>query len=746
MYIKIRTGYSTEDVLIKISKTASVKYLKDLIKYELDIEPELQKLFFRGKQLENNYKLYDYNVNMNDVILLAVKATEEESKEEVLVSSSSTSSSTANSNKSGGEAGEKLKEERFDVSSSLYYKSGDAVDCLDFTQGAWFEAIILKVFEKDKKYVYNVHWEFDEKDTPFDVPETSIRPRATKLLQSEDWTIGQRVMINYNVDKPKEIGLWYDFTISNIHKKRKKCELTGTLHIGSDQPRCLENQTVMTKEGVYAIEEPKLLKDRTSEDEKRFTSNGTRRRTQASCEACLDNPHEDCKECGCKICAGKHDEHNLLLCDECNAGYHISCLTPPLTSIPEADYWYCPNCKNDENEIVKVGDKLKPSKRIIRTSTKDWGNGMACAKRSKECSIVDPPHRGPVPGIEVGMTWMFRLQVSEAGVHRPPVSGIHGRESDCAYSIVLSGGYEDDVDNGEEFIYTGSGGRDLSGNKRTAEQSCDQTLTRMNRALALNCNAELNEEGAIAKDWRKGIPVRVVRNYKLKDSIYAPKKGNRYDGIYKVVKYYPEKGKSGFRVWRYLLRRDDPAPAPWTKEGKKRIASLGLKLVYPDGYLEAMVKNKEQAGSSMKRAFDNDSEEENKKPANKKQKTGGNSEDEEPTSCYQLEDEVVKHIEADTVNQKLWAECREVVPKGKPVFLEKVFETFTCPCCLELVYKPITTPCRHNICIACIKRSFSSGVYCCPSCRYELDEDGNFVVNELLSSTLLLLYPGYGST
>jgi len=46
---------------------------------------------------------------------------------------------------------------------------------------------------------------------------------------------------------------------------------------------------------------------------------------------------------------------------------------------------------------------------------------------------------------------------------------------------VLSGGYEDDVDNGDEFLYTGSGGRDLSGNKRTALQSCDQELTRYNR-------------------------------------------------------------------------------------------------------------------------------------------------------------------------------------------------------------------------------------------------------------------------
>lgn len=42
------------------------------------------------------------------------------------------------------------------------------------------------------------------------------------------------------------------------------------------------------------------------------------------------------------------------------------------------------------------------------------------------------------------------------------------------------------------------------------------------------------------------------------------------------MKYWAEKGKSGFLVWRYLLRRDDPAPAPWTKEGQKRAKELGL--------------------------------------------------------------------------------------------------------------------------------------------------------------------------
>lgn len=72
------------------------------------------------------------------------------------------------------------------------------------------------------------------------------------------------------------------------------------------------------------------------------------------------------------------------------------------------------------------------------------------------------------------------------------------------------------------------------GNKRTAGQSSNQTLTRMNKALAINCNAKLNAtDGATAKDWRGGIPVRVVRNFKLrKYSKYAPEEGNRYVLVY----------------------------------------------------------------------------------------------------------------------------------------------------------------------------------------------------------------------
>ena len=71
------------------------------------------------------------------------------------------------------------------------------------------------------------------------------------------------------------------------------------------------------------------------------------------------------------------------------------------------------------------------------------GNGVLWGA-PKVCTIVPPNHFGSIPGVEVGSMWKFRVQVSEAGVHRPHVAGIHGREDEGSYSIVLAGGYEDD--------------------------------------------------------------------------------------------------------------------------------------------------------------------------------------------------------------------------------------------------------------------------------------------------------------
>ncbi|KAL1506450.1 hypothetical protein ABEB36_005815 [Hypothenemus hampei] len=45
----------------------------------------------------------------------------------------------------------------------------------------------------------------------------------------------------------------------------------------------------------------------------------------------------------CEICGSNENEDRLLLCDGCDLGFHLYCLTPPLDEVP-VDSWYCNEC------------------------------------------------------------------------------------------------------------------------------------------------------------------------------------------------------------------------------------------------------------------------------------------------------------------------------------------------------------------------------------------------------------------
>uniref|UniRef100_A0A7S1J4X5 PHD-type domain-containing protein n=1 Tax=Eutreptiella gymnastica TaxID=73025 RepID=A0A7S1J4X5_9EUGL len=45
----------------------------------------------------------------------------------------------------------------------------------------------------------------------------------------------------------------------------------------------------------------------------------------------------------CQVCHSTQDEENMLLCDLCNKGYHMQCLSPAVKEIP-LTAWYCPKC------------------------------------------------------------------------------------------------------------------------------------------------------------------------------------------------------------------------------------------------------------------------------------------------------------------------------------------------------------------------------------------------------------------
>lgn len=97
-------------------------------------------------------------------------------------------------------------------------------------------------------------------------------------------------------------------------------------------------------------------------------------------------------------------------------------------------------------------------------------------------------------------------------------------------------------------------------------------------------------------------------------------------------------------MWKYIIRRDDSTPAPWTAEGKARIASLGLELEYPEGYQLTNDISKIQP------------------PFKKMKKT------------YTLEEELKNLINNDKQNAKVWADCMAALSDGKLAFQKCVLE------------------------------------------------------------------------
>lgn len=739
MHVLVRQGIDKALTIYIDSILITVEEFRKLIDEKFKVAPERQRLLFRGRELEDGKRFHDYKIKQNDLIQLVSRILQSELPSVAPVSNKVVE--------------EKPKDKFEDSSDSKYYRVGDLVDGQDITHGAWFEGEIVRIVKnpestntkagqssqttsnnnlenlKDDGLLYLVKFKVSSDDEPMELKLACIRPRARTKLNIDDLKPGQRVMVNYNTDDIKERGYWYDLEISDIKSGRKVKHLIGTLYMGHENVR-EEDCKVVQLEDIYQVETHKLLTDRTDADEKLMKTDTELRYLAFYCLKCRDDNSKDCKNCGCSVCSKKDNADNIILCDECDKGYHIQCLTPPLDKLPEEDNWYCPECKTDVNSIVKSGSTTKQQVRNVNTS-KDWGRGMACAGRTTTCTIVPPDHFGAIPGVPVGTCWKYRIQASEAGVHRPPVSGIHGKATIGAFSIVLAAGYEDDKDDGLEFTYTGSGGRDLSGNKRTAEQNHDQKLTRENEALAKNCNIPLNQKGGEAKDWKKGKPVRVIRSEKLvkHNPKYAPKEGLRYDGIYKVVKYWQQTGQSGFKVWRYLLKRDDPAPAPWEENG------VTLPIIYPDNYLEAQ----NEKLSKKRKAEDSSSK------ATKKQKSDDAKSESSPVVIpeHKLTEEQSEKISKDTINKKLWDLCLEKLPEGEKKFVDCVQSTFACIICQEICVKPITTPCLHNMCLSCMKRSFAAEVYTCPYCRQDLTKEYKFKINEELSAILKCLLPGY---
>ncbi|KAK4413485.1 E3 ubiquitin-protein ligase ORTHRUS 2 [Sesamum alatum] len=355
-----------------------------------------------------------------------------------------------------------------------------------------------------------------------------------------------------------------------------------------------------------------------------------------------------------------------------------------------------------------IHNQDRPDKAFTTERAQKSGKANACS--GKIFVTVPLDYFGPITaesdpqrnqGVLVGETWEDRMECRQWGAHFPHVAGICGQADHGAQSVALSGGYEDDEDHGDWFLYTGSGGRDLSGNKRTNKiQSFDQTFEKFNEALRVSC--------------RKGYPVRVVRSHKEKRSSYAPQEGVRYDGVYRIEKCWRKAGIQGFKVCRYLFVRCDNDPAPWTSDvhGDRPRSSLP-----PVPELKNAIDITERKASP---AWDYDDQEGRwiwKKAPPESKKTLGD---------YDCEDQTTK---------------KRKRKNRKGTVKERLLKEFSCQICRNVMVLPLTTPCAHNFCKACLEGTFAGqsfvkqrtcggtrtlraqkNVMKCPSCKNDISD------------------------
>ncbi len=192
-----------------------------------------------------------------------------------------------------------------------------------------------------------------------------------------------------------------------------------------------------------------------------------------------------------------------------------------------------------------------------RRVAKGRAEGIACRERPdlKACTemrlrglqVNSNEYIGNVPGVCVGDSFWYRIEMVVIGLHKQLEAGIAfiSRMKSCsgisvATSIVMkhSGNpYRDDRDDGEFITYTGQGG--LSNRSGAAHSVADQVLTRGNKALK--------------NSYEGHLPIRVIRGEKDKRSptgdVYT------YIGLYHILQMRYEPGKDGNLVYMFDLQR-----------------------------------------------------------------------------------------------------------------------------------------------------------------------------------------------
>ncbi|XP_010534227.1 PREDICTED: E3 ubiquitin-protein ligase ORTHRUS 2-like [Tarenaya hassleriana] len=452
-----------------------------------------------------------------------------------------------------------------------------------------------------------------------------------------------------------------DESLSEKEKAKKRQELMGGKVVGDDDEECgkKEDHAGMENDVIAALGE------------------------NLNCSFCIQIPERPVTTpCGhnfCLKCFQKWIGQGKRTCAKCrNPIPNKMASNPRINAALVSAIRLAKTPKSSAAAAAKVYHFIRNEDRPDKAFTTDRAKktGKANAASGRIYVTIPPDHFGPIPaendpirnqGVLVGEFWEDRLECRQWGAHFPHVAGIAGQSDYGSQSVALSGGYEDDEDHGEWFLYTGSGGRDLSGNKRTnKDQSFDQKFDKMNEALRVSC--------------KMGYPVRVVRSHKEKRSAYAPEVGVRYDGVYRIEKCWRKVARQGFKVCRYLFVRCDNEPAPWTSDENGDCPRPLPKIPELKKAVD-LFERKESPSWDFDKA---DRRWKWMKPPPASRKSVNAMDPEERKRVRKA----MKEAHSNNVRDKLLKE-------------------FSCQICCQTMSLPVTTPCAHNFCKECLEAKFA---------------------------------------
>lgn len=178
-------------------------------------------------------------------------------------------------------------------------------------------------------------------------------------------------------------------------------------------------------------------------------------------------------------------------------------------------------------EVQEVKTKLETyTQRVAALMRQGQAKPDMVANKDLRATLTPEGVYGHIKGIPVGQTFANKGELAILGLHGNINSGIHSKGKVPAFSVVLSGGYED-KDEGDYVEYCGMGGRDSHGHFVK-----DQTWTAGNYALKLNAE--------------QGVPVRLFRRKRKELAL-------TYDGLYKVGDPEHKLAKHGWHECRFTL-------------------------------------------------------------------------------------------------------------------------------------------------------------------------------------------------